>query len=66
MYKKPVIRRFNRFSLQSGTNSDLDMRIQDVVDYAESRFWCILNVISTADENRQSWCQILLQRELVL
>ena len=60
-----TIHRFNPFSLQHGSNHSLHVRIQEVIYYAESRFWVILNNISKADQERQSWTQKLLQRELV-
>lgn len=47
-------------------NDNVPGNIQDVVYYAESRFWSIINEISKADVDRQSWTQKLLLRELVL
>ncbi|KAF8799630.1 hypothetical protein BYT27DRAFT_7263716 [Phlegmacium glaucopus] len=56
---------FNPFSLNHASQSTLGVHIQEVTYYAESRFWCILNEISAADTDRQSWTQRLLHRELL-
>jgi hypothetical protein len=60
-----TIRRFNPFNLQHGSDDVMHSLIQDIIDYAESRLWCIVNEISKADKDRQSWMQKLLQKELV-
>ena len=60
-----TIRRFNPFNLQHGSDDVLHSLIQDIIDYAESRLWSIVNAISKADKDRQSWTQKLLQKELV-
>ena len=59
---------FNHFSeMDLRWNSNLRSEIQEVVYYAESCFWAILNEISYAeiDIDRQTWTQKLLQWELV-
>jgi hypothetical protein len=66
MKKNPTIRRFNLFNLQNGSNHDIYVKIQETVYYAESRFLGILTDIGKADLARQSWCQKLLRRELVM
>ena len=60
-----TIHRFNPFNLAPGFNRDLHMKVQEIVYYAESRFWTISNEISKEDHDKQSWTQKLLQRELV-
>lgn len=40
-------------------------KIQQILYYAESRFWHILNNLTSADDVKLSWCQKLLHRELV-
>ena len=59
------IHRLNPFSLQHGSNLGTYVKIQEMIFYAESRFWTILTNISNADRERQAWTQNLLQRELV-
>ena len=59
------IHRLNPFALQHGSNLGTHVKIQDIIFYAESRFWTILSNISNADRERQAWTQILLQQELV-
>lgn len=57
---------FNPFSQK--TLSDLStarLTIQEIIYYAESRFWVILNEINKANVDRQIWTQTLLHRELV-
>jgi hypothetical protein len=61
----PIIRRFNPYNLQYGIDSKLHDLIQEIVNYAESRFWLIIHEISKADNDHQSWMQKLLRRELV-
>ena len=39
--------------------------VQEIVNYAESRFGHILNIISGFDSETQGWMQKLLQKELV-
>ncbi|KAF8799829.1 hypothetical protein BYT27DRAFT_7263438 [Phlegmacium glaucopus] len=55
------IRPFNPLLPQSGSQKD----IQEVIYYAESRFWYILNEISTTPIDHQRWTQKLLHRELL-
>lgn len=59
------ILRLNPFALQHGSNLGTHVKIQEMLFYAESRFWTILTNISNADRDRQAWTQNLLQRELV-
>jgi hypothetical protein len=59
---------FNPFSeFDTSWNSNIRIQIQEVLYYAESRFWTALNAISNAefDIDRQIWTQKLLKRELV-
>lgn len=67
MSKMPIstIHRFNPFKLKTDFNHANHGKIQEVVYYAESRFWCIINEISKADVIQQDWTQKLLLRELV-
>jgi hypothetical protein len=65
MGKKNDIRRFNMFNLQNESNLEIQKKIQQLLYYAESRFWSILNTFKNSDYNRNSWCQKLLHRELV-
>jgi hypothetical protein len=65
MNKKPILRRFNILNLQDGS-SKIHFEIKELIYYAESRFLSILNNISQADENKKSWSQKLLHRELVI
>jgi hypothetical protein len=60
-----TIHRFNPFNLPTGVDHDLHMKIQEIISYAESRFWTIINEISKSDLDKQTWTQKLLQRELV-
>ena len=66
MEKKAIIRRFNLFNNQNEHYNALHVRIQQTLYYAESRFWAILNNLAKADASRNLWCQILLNRELVI
>jgi hypothetical protein len=59
------IHRFNPFALQHGSNLQTHEKVQEIIYYAESRFWTILTNLSNADRERQTWTQNLLQRELV-
>jgi hypothetical protein len=59
------IHRLNPFTLQHGSNLGSYVKIQEIIFYAESRFWTILTNTSNADRERQAWTQNLLQRELV-
>lgn len=64
MVKKKEIRRFNMINLQNGSDKDIPLKIQRILYYAESRFWCILKSLKN-DDKRHTWCQKLLHRELV-
>ncbi|KAF8811073.1 hypothetical protein BYT27DRAFT_7253203 [Phlegmacium glaucopus] len=64
--RRHTIRRFNPFNLQHGSDQNIHATIQEIVYYAESRFWCIVNKISKAEPDRQSWMQKLLHRELLV
>ena len=59
------IRRFKPFDLQSGVDDKIHILVQEIVNYAESRFAHILNIISGFDSETQGWMQKLLQKELV-
>ena len=59
------IHHFNPFVLQHGSNLQTHQKVQEIIWYAESRFWTILMKISNADREGQAWMQNLLQRELV-
>jgi hypothetical protein len=59
------IHRFNPFALQHGSNLQTHEKVQEIIFYAESRFWTILTNLSNADQECQTWTQNLLQRELV-
>jgi len=59
------IHRFNPFALHHGSNLWTHEKVQEIVWYAESRFWTILLKISNANWEHQAWMQNLLQRELV-
>ncbi|KAF8814635.1 hypothetical protein BYT27DRAFT_7081820, partial [Phlegmacium glaucopus] len=59
------IRPFNPFLLQSISQKGFHIEIQEVIYYAESRFWCILNEISNGPIDRQGWMQKLLHCELL-
>lgn len=65
MEKKPVLHRFNLFTSKNNQYTALLIRIQQILYYAESRFWSILNHLAKADDARQLWGQKLLRRELV-
>lgn len=65
MEKKNLIRRFNLFSIQNNSSNDVQVYIQHLLYYAESRFSYILNLLRVADDDRIPWCQKLLHRELV-
>ena len=61
---------FNPFSLpKTSEYSNTALKIQEVIDYAESRFRAILtdmnNDPSKPEIDRKYWIQTLLQRELV-
>jgi hypothetical protein len=57
------MRRFELINSQNLFHNDTQKKIQQLLYYAESRFWCILK--STKKEN-DIWCQKLLHRELVI
>ncbi|KAF8801050.1 hypothetical protein BYT27DRAFT_7216408 [Phlegmacium glaucopus] len=59
------IHQFNPFSVQQGFQDSTLLHIQEVIYYAESHFWSIVNDISKAEIDRQSWAQKLLHRELL-
>ena len=61
MEKKTVIQRFDLFNNQ---NAQFHAQIQEILYYAESRFWSILNKLALADGSKLFWCQKLLHREL--
>ena len=61
MTPKTIIRRFNLFKDQT----EQHVHLQNIIYYAESRFWAILVNLAKADRERLSWCQRLLHRELV-
>jgi hypothetical protein len=63
-----AIATFNPFSLQNISKDSLTgIKIQEVVNYADSRFRAILTEISNGktDIDRKKWVQSLLHRELV-
>lgn len=66
MEKKTVIRRFDPLNSQSRQYKTMCSRIQQILYYAESRFWTILNNLALADNDKRIWCQKLLHRELVI
>ena len=60
-----TIHRFNLLNLRNGSQNDMVIEMQEILYYAESRFWSILiDITSKADRNLQ-WYQQLLHRELV-
>lgn len=68
---KMSISTFNPFSLSKVAEySQAANKIQEVVDYAESRFRHILTYVnndpSKSDTNQKYWIQTLLLRELVV
>jgi hypothetical protein len=65
--KMPIktIKTFNPFNLQHGSVHGRHLKIQEVIDYSESRFRTVISYISAAPLDRQSWAQKLLRRELV-
>ena len=65
MGKKTAIRHFNMFNLQNGSDNDIQMKIQQLLYYAELRFSCILKTLKKANDKRHFWCQKLIRRELV-
>jgi hypothetical protein len=56
---------FNPFSLQSGPKAPLQIRTQEIIWYAESRFRRILLEIDQANFIKQQWMQRILHSELV-
>lgn len=61
---------FDPFSLKNITDhSRLGYKLQEIIDYAESRFRAILtnlyHDIGEDDDGRPKWVQTLLHRELV-
>lgn len=56
---------FNPFSLQSGPKGPLQMRTQEIIWYAESRFRQVLLAIEEANVIKQRWMQKTLYSELV-
>jgi len=65
MEKKTVLRRFNLLNSQNDHYKAWVMRIEQILYYAESRFWMILNNLASANDTRLLWGQKLLRRELV-
>jgi hypothetical protein len=64
----PDITLFSPFSeMDNSWNTKVHILIQDIIFYAESRFWAILNEISNAemDIDRRVWTQRFLVQELV-
>ncbi|KAF8805304.1 hypothetical protein BYT27DRAFT_7213234 [Phlegmacium glaucopus] len=57
------IRRFNPLSIQQPSQDSTLLYIQELIYYAESHFWTIVNEMSKAAIDRQSWIQKLLHRE---
>ena len=56
---------FNPFSLQSGPKGPLQMQVQEIIWYAESRFRRVLLELDQANFNKQRWMQKILYSELV-
>jgi len=56
---------YNPSSLQSGPKGPLQLRTQEIVWYAESRFRRVLVEIQQASLMRQEWMQKFLYSELV-
>ena len=56
------IHRFTLFTLDKAKDYTI---IQQIVYYAKSWFWSILNHINTADIDHQTWVQKILHQELV-
>ncbi len=48
-----TICQFNLFNLKNKSHHNFNGKVQEIVYYAESRFWCIINEISKADAVRQ-------------
>ena len=65
MEKKTVIQQFDIFKNQNAQNNTLYAQMQEILYYAKSRFWSILNTLTSADDSKLFWCQKLLHRELV-
>ena len=65
MEKKTVIQRFDLFKNQNAQNNTFYAQMQEILYYAKSRFWSILNTLASADDSKLFWCQKLLHRELV-
>ena len=62
----PLLSVLNPFSkIKASEHTKIGVHIQEVIYYAESRFWVILNEISRAESDRKVWIQRLLHRELV-
>ena len=47
--KKTIIRRFDLFKIQNAEYNTFHGKIQEILYYAESRFWTILNNLASAD-----------------
>ena len=56
---------FNAFDLQSSSYNANHAKIQDTIDYSESRFRVILIAFSQADEQQRPHIQSGLLQELV-
>ena len=65
MSTKTVLHCFNPFNSGKDEYNAKRDHIQETVYYAESRFWAILNNLEKAGQDRISWGQKLLHRELV-
>jgi hypothetical protein len=65
MEEKPVIRRFSLLNSRKPFDHEIHSKIQQLLYYAESRFWRILIKFMAADYKKNDWCQKLLHRELV-
>jgi hypothetical protein len=47
-------------------NSDVCQRLQEIIDYADSRFRAILLDIANKNYETKKWVQVLLQHEFVI
>ncbi|KAF8809697.1 hypothetical protein BYT27DRAFT_7093990, partial [Phlegmacium glaucopus] len=59
------IHQFNPLSIQQPSQDSTLLYIQELIYYAESRFWSIVNEMSKAKIDQQSWVQKLLHWELL-
>ena len=65
MKKKTIIHQFNLLNNQNAQYKAMFSKIQQILYYAESRFWSILITLAAANNSKRYWCQKLLHRELV-